>query len=255
MKKYLLLSVILFNINLFAQSSAGANANIEYPSLIDVPTAGVLDKGNVGLGVYFMPLGVVISKIEVGVFDNFSIGVSYGAANFIGMDSPKWYKLPGVSVKLRIIDESLSMPAFALGFDSQGKGEFDNELNRFKIKSSGFYFAASKNFSFLGFLGLHGALNYSLENEDGDKDIDFSFGFEKTLGSNLSVVGEYDLAINDNARRSYGAGNGYLNMGVRWSFGNGLTLGFDLRDLLSNKKLNTASADRAVKVEFIKSMF
>ncbi|MCX6152303.1 MAG: YjbH domain-containing protein [Ignavibacteriales bacterium] len=262
--------ILLLTVCSFAQGTAGADAKLENQFIVDMPTAGVLKKGNVGTNIYLMPDGVLISRLEVGVFDNFSFGISYGAANFIGVGSPKWYKLPGVDIKVKIIEETDATPAIALGFDSQGKGQFftkysefsgtflgtsDFEVNRFKIKSPGFFASASKNFQFLGYLSLHGCMNYSLETDDQEKDLNFIIGAEKTIGSKISVVAEYDFAINDNSKKSLGDGNGYLNAGVRWSLGDGFTLGFDLRDLLSNKKLNPGSADRAIKVEFIKPIF
>ncbi|MGE5399939.1 MAG: hypothetical protein ACM3S2_06030 [Ignavibacteriales bacterium] len=257
---YLLVCLFLLPISLFSQNTAGTEASDEPEFLIDMPTAGILGKGNVGTNFYLMPTGVLISRLEVGVFDNFSFGISYGASNFIGSGSPLWFKLPGVSVKIKIIDESEGLPSVALGFDSQGKGDFiktlDNrEVNRFKIKSPGFYGAVSKNFQFLGYLGLHGTVNYSLEGEDGDKDLNLTVGIEKTIGNRLSVVTEYDFAINDNTGSAFGGGNGYLNAGLRWAMGDGFTVGFDLRDLLNNKKLNPGTADRALKVEFIKPIF
>ncbi len=256
MKKlsFLLLIALSFSFT-FAQGTAGTNAKYEYRSLIDLPTAGILEKGFVGVSADVMPYGVVISKIEVGVFDNFSFGISYGGANIIGTGKVDWYKLPGVNVRARLVDETETMPAFTLGFDSQGKGLYDDELSRFEIKSPGFYVAAAKNFEFLGYLSLHGIINYSLEREDDDKDLNLGIGFEKTVGGKISIVGEYNFAINDNTIKAYGDGNGYMNLGIRWSVGEGFTVGLDIRDLLDNKKINSNKADRALFVEFIKSIF
>jgi len=39
-------------------------------------------------------------------------------------------------------------------------------------------------------------------------------------------------------------------MGIRWSIANGVTVGFDLRDLLANKQWDASSADRALMIEF-----
>lgn len=252
--------ILLLPAAVFPQGLAGSEAENESEYLIDVPTAGVLEKGHVGVNFYMMPAGVVMSRLEVGAFENFSFGISYGAANFIGTGSPLWYKLPGVMLKVKVVDESNGFPALALGFDSQGKGEFikkidDKDINRFRVKSPGFYASASKNFQFLGYLSLHGTLNYSLEREDGDKDLNFSLGFEKTLGSRLSFIAEYDFAINDNTANALGDGNGYLNAGVRWSLSENFTVGFDLRDLLNNKKLNAGTADRALNVQFVNPIF
>lgn len=239
----------------FAQGTAGTNAKYEYRSLIDLPSAGILEKGFVGVSADVLPYGVVISKIEVGVFDNFSFGISYGGANVIGTGKIDWYELPGVNVRARLVDETESMPAFTFGFDSQGKGLYDSELNRFEIKSPGFYVAAAKNFELLGYLSLHGIINYSLERDDDDKDLNLGVGFEKTVGDKISIVGEYNFAINDNSIKAYGDGNGYMNFGIRWSVGDGFTIGLDIRDMLDNKKINSNKADRAIFVEYIKSIF
>ncbi len=258
MKKlnFVLSILLLYSSVVFAQGTAGEKAKYEYRSLIDMPSAGVLEKGFVGVSTDVMPAGVVISKIEVGVFDQVSFGISYGGANIIGSGRPDWYKLPGVNIRFRLFDESTTFPAISAGFDSQGKGLYFDSTNRFSIKSPGFYGAVSKNFEFLGFLSLHGSVNYSLENKDGDNFMNIMVGFEKTIGKSVSVIGEYDFALNDNNTNSYyGDGNGYLNVGLRWSMGEGFTLGLDLRDLLDNRKWSPGSADRAIKIEYIKSIF
>ena len=242
-------------INLSAQGTAGTDAKFEYRSLVDLPSAGVLEKGFVGVTMDVLPAGVVISKMEVGVFDNFSFGISYGGANIIGTGKIDWYKLPGINARIRVLDETEGTPALTLGFDSQGKGNYFDFEDRYEIKSPGFFAAASKNFEFLGYLSVHGMINYSLEREDGDKDLNLGIGVEKTIGSRFSIITEYDFAINDNGKVSLGDGNGYLNMGARWSVGDGFTLGMDLRNLLDNKKFNSNKADRGIFVEYIKGIF
>ena len=256
MKKVLplLFSLFISSIGL-CQGSAGESAKYEYRNLIDMPTAGILEKGFVGATSDILPQGVFIAKLEVGVFENISFGISYGGSNLIGAGSPGWYKYPGVNIRYRLFNESVGLPALTFGFDSQGKGEYFDSSSRFAIKSPGFFGAVSKNFAFLGFFSIHGTMNYSLERKDGDNFVDLSTGFEKTIGPNLSIVGEYDFALNDNNSNSYGAGNGYFNMGLRWVMGDGLTLGFDLRDLLNNKKWSPSTADRSIKIEYIKNIF
>ncbi len=257
MKKSLpiLLLIIALSRVSFPQGTAGTDAKFEYRSLVDLPSAGILEKGYVGVGLDVLPYGVLISKIEVGVFENFSFGISFGGENVIGSGLITWYKLPGVNIRARIIDETESLPALTLGFDSQGKGIYFDSYKRYEIKSPGFYAAASKNFEFLGYLSVHGILNYSLERNDGDKDLNLGVGIEKTIGSRVSLIAEYNFAVNDNNGGALGNGNGYLNMGVRWSVGEGFTVGMDLRDMLENKKINSNKADRAIFVEYIKSIF
>lgn len=256
MKKFSpLLLLLLISTQTFSQGTSGSNAKYEYRNLIDLPTAGILPKGFTGVSLDIMPGGVVVSRIEVGVFEGFSFGISYGGSNIIGSGNIAWYKLPGINLRGRIIDESQALPAITVGFDSQGKGSYNRDLDRYQIKSPGFFAAAAKNFEFFGYLSLHGVINYSLERNDGDKDIDIRVGFEKTLGGRVSLIGEYDLGTNDNTGSSLGKGNGYFNMGLRWSVGDGLTLGLNLRDLLDNKRFNSYSADRGIFVEYVKSLF
>lgn len=257
MKSLKILCAVLFIafINVSAQGTAGTDAKFEYRSLVDLPSAGVLEKGFVGVTMDVLPAGVVISKMEVGVFDNFSFGISYGGANIIGTGKINWYKLPGINARFRVLDETEGTPALTLGFDSQGKGNYFDFEDRYEIKSPGFFAAGSKNFEFLGYLSVHGMVNYSLEREDGDKDLNLGIGVEKTIGSRFSIIAEYDFAVNDNGKVSLGDGNGYLNMGARWSVGDGFTIGVDLRNLLDNKKFNSNKADRGIFVEYIKGIF
>ena len=245
--------ILLSFVNLsFAQGTAGDKAKYEYRNLIDMPTAGIMDRGVVGVNTELLPFGTVIAKVETGIFDNISIGLSYGGSNIIGSGDPDWYPFPpGVNFRFRLMDETILTPSITLGFDTQGKGEYFNDQKRFAIKAPGIFAAASKNFALLGYLSLHGTVNYSpLENKDGDNFVNFMFGAEKTLGSAFSVLLEYNLALNDNSTDIYGEGKGYLNFGVRWSIADGVTVGFDLRDLLENRKWNANSADRALMIEF-----
>lgn len=258
MKKIFSLIILLqiYSFLSFAQGTAGENAKYEYRSLIDMPTAGILEKGYVGVTTDVMPAGVVITKLEVGAFDNISFGISYGGANIIGSGTPKWYRLPGVNFRFRVLNESATIPALTVGFDSQGKGEYFDSTGRYAIKSPGFFGAVSKNFSFLGYLSLHGTINYSLESKDGDNFANLYVGFEKTIGPSISLVCDYNFALNDNNLNDYfGRGNGYLNAGIRWVLGQGFTVGFDLRDLLDNKKWSPSAADRAIRIEYIKNIF
>src|SRR5690606_37820228 len=100
-----------------------------------------------------------------------------------------------------------------------------------------------------------GSANYTLEDDDGENFLNLMTGIEKTIGPNISLVIDYDFTLNDNSTNLFGSGNGYLNVGLRWSLGDGFTIGFDLRDLLDNKKLNPTRADRALRFEYIKSIF
>lgn len=239
----------------FSQGTAGDAASFEYRFLVDMPTGGVLNKGAVGFSTDFLPDGVAIAKIEVGVFENISFGISYGGANVIGIGAAEWYKLPGVNVRVRIVNETLLLPAITLGFDSQGKGKYFSEEKRYTIKSPGFFVAGTKNFALLGYLSIHGTVNYSLENKDGDGFLNMLIGAEKTIGPSFSVMAEYDLGFNDNSVPNFGEGKGYMNWGIKWSISKGFTIGLQLRDILKNKKISSGFGDRAVSMEYVQAIF
>lgn len=246
-------SFLIANSSLTAQNTAGDAANIEPRYVIDTPSAGLLKRGAFAMDIDFFQNGGMTIGLSAGALDRLSFGISYGGSGIIGRDSVVLQKLPGVNIKFRLFDESTSMPAIAFGFDSQGKETYIDSTERFTIKSRGFFAAASKNYSMLGNFSVHGGINYSLENADGDKDLDFFAGAEKSLGSDISLLFEYDFAFNDSAPRSLGKGNGYMNAGMRWSWGNGFTLGVDLKNLVKNQDQVTFS-NRTIKVEYVRTL-
>jgi len=244
----LLITLIVASTASYAQGSAGSGGKFEPRFLVDMPTAGMQDKGTFALDVNFYQEGGVLLGFSVGVFDRLSLGVAYGGSAMIGPHAPVMNDVPGFSAKVRLIEESVLLPAIALGFDSQGKDGYIKEASRYVIKSPGFYAVASKNYSLAGFLSIHGGVNYSLERADGDRDINGFVGAEKTIGPFVSVIVEYNLASNDNTR---GKGRGYLNAALKWSISGGLTLGVNFKDLAMNGK-NATVANRTVILEYVR---
>ena len=239
--------------DLCAQGSAGSGGKLEPRSLVDFPTAGMIPRGSIALDVDFYRDGGVDLACAVGIFDRLSAGLSYGGSGLIGSGSPVMNATPGFSVKVRVLEESVYVPALALGFDSQGHDGYDRNLDRYTIKSPGLYSVFSKNYSVLGFLSVHGGANYSLERSDGNRNINLFAGIEKTVGPFLSLMIEYDLASNDTGHNSLGSGHGYLNMALRCSLGGGLTLGINLKDLADNGG-NVTVANRTVHIEYVKPL-
>ncbi len=248
-----LLFSCLFSSIVVAQGSAGSSARFEPRSIVDMPTAGMLSRGDFAVDMSFYQQGGLLFGMTVGVLDRLSFGVSYGGSRLIGTDSPVMNDIPGVQVKLRILNESVMVPAIALGFDSQGREEYLKGLDRYMVKSPGFYAVVSKNYSFLGFLSLHGGVNYSLERGDGDRDINGYAGVEKTIGPFLSVIAEYNAGLNDSDHQSVGKGRGYLNGSVQIAFGGGITMGVDFKDILANER-GFATPRRTIRVEYIGSL-
>ncbi len=185
-----------------------------------------------------------------GLTDRLMIGLSYGGLRMIGTQSPDWNEVPGFLARVRVIEESEGFPALGIGFESQGAEGYIDAADRFTIKSPGLYLVVSKNYDASGYLGFHGGVNYSLEKDDGDKDVNLFCGLDKSIGSFLSIVGEYNLAWNDNSGNALGRrGRGYLNAGVSVYPGAGITLAFQFKDLLENQP-HEGFANRTLRIDF-----
>jgi hypothetical protein len=220
----------LFMSTAFAQPGA-----LLLGTLMDVPVAKTSAVGSVETGLRLYSGGGMIASLSVGLTGRFTLGVSYGGENIIGIGKINMNPQPCVQVKYLLFEEQNLSPALVIGFDSQGYGGYIKGLKRYAIKSKGFYTVLSKNTSFLGGLGLHICANISLETDDGDRDANFFAGCHKWLNPELCLLGEYDAAINDNSDNAIGSGKGYLNAGVRWSFSQRFFIEFSWKNILENQ--------------------
>ena len=251
-KQFIVTALLIAPGVVSAQSYAGDGATAEPLLIVDKPTAGMLKRGTYFVSSNFYQRGGVLVGISVGVFDPFSFGISYGGTNIIGQSPILMNPSPGVNAKLRIVDEGTLLPAIAVGFDSQGKEPYLDNLKRYTIKSPGAYVAFSRNYSLFGNLSIHGGVALSMEKDDGDKDLDPYIGIEKSFGKDISVLAEYDSGLNDNNTKAIGKGRGYLNLAFRWSWGKGLVVGFDLKNVLKNQD-NITIGNRTLQLEYIGS--
>jgi len=243
----------LFVISVLAQSAAAQNdVMVESRYVIDMPTAGMLHRGQVAFDSWIYRDGGMLLGLNVGVFPRLMFGISYGANNVIGVGSMTGQNLPGVNIKYRVIEESFFLPAFVLGFDSQGKEGYVESAGRYVIKPPGLYIAASKNYSFLGDLSFHGCVNYSSEDAD-SKSPDLSIGLEKSLGEDLAFVSSYDFGLNDrDATAGFGGEHGYLNAGLRFMPGGGFVVELDDKNLLGNEQ-GLPAGDRTFYVGYVQN--
>ena len=206
---------------------------------------GMNDPANLGTmyGLYCSGSHLFPEWADITIKPNFQRNV------FIGEGKVNWNPRAEVHARYRLYEESYSLPAISIGFNSQGYGAYleADSIKRYTIKSKGFYVVGSKNYSFLGVLGFHGGINLSLEDSDGDNDPNFFVGFDKSISSEISFVGEYDFAINDNEDNSLVAKKGYLNSGLKWNIGSNLNLEINIKNLLNNRK-NVPDSNREIKI-------
>jgi hypothetical protein len=204
----------------------------ELVRLVDSPTAGLVDKGLFAVDLRLFPDGGLVGQLHAGIMRRLTIGMSFGGEGLIGNDRIDWYPRVEAAARYRVLEESEALPAFSIGYETQGFGPRAGD--RYQVKSKGFYVAASKNYvSGFGQFGLHSGINWSREDKDDDGPNGW-LGIDKTVNEELSVVAEYDFALNDNDDESLGSGRGYLNAGAYWSPAQGLSLGFLLKNILEN---------------------
>lgn len=235
---------------LAAEGSAGTGGTLEPRVIVEMPTAGMLAKGTYAIDASLYQEGGMLVGFSAGLLDRLAVGISYGGSGLIGTGDPVMNEVPGFFVKVRVLEESVAVPALALGFDSQGQNGYLKDLDRYVVKSPGFYAVLSKNYTMLGYLSIHGGVNYSLERADDDRDMNFFAGAEKTLGPFASVVLEYNLGMNDSDNKALGRGRGYLNTSLNLSPGSGLTISIGFKDMLKNGREGGFSG-RTLRIEFV----
>lgn len=231
----------------------GQNAEIfpQPTDLVTCPTAGILPRGAFLVDANIFRDGGLLLGMSVGVSGNLMFGISYGGSQIIGNKKVIWNEQPGVEVKYRMINEGMSYPALAIGFNSEGYGAYIKDLKRYEQKAKGFYLTASKNFNLLGNLGFHGGVNYNpLEKEDGDSDPSVFFGIDKDINRDISIFAEYDAAINDNDDEDISLGKGYLNAGFRFGLMEHFYFEFFFTDILINNS-RIDYVNRELKINFI----
>ncbi len=242
----------------------------ELLQLADSPTAGILQYSEVLITTKMYRNNGILLGSSVGLFSRFMFGISYGGENIVGNQKPVWNENVEVNARYRILDESPTLPAVVIGFDSRGHGVYHRALKRYDIKSKGFYTALSRNYLFLGNLGFHLGTNYSLERSDGQESLNFFAGLDKSLGDELTVMIDYDMALNDKEIESENSrsseypditgnrkdeslldrkGRGYLNISLYLRFADFLAVKFTAYDLLENNQ-HTTGADRAITINY-----
>ncbi|MCX7834781.1 MAG: hypothetical protein N2450_01770 [bacterium] len=255
---YSLTCIALLFLANFVYSQAPHSVSREPLRIIDAPTAGINARSEFNADLHMYPNGGIQVKLGIGLFRRLMMGVSYGGTNVVGRGKILENKQPGVLVKYRIFEESETLPAITGGYDNQGSGQWDKQLNRYEYKSLGVFAVASKNFSFSeGYnFGVHGSVNWNNLETDDDQGMDIQVGFDLSINEELILLAEYDFALDDykkpdllnNIKGSLGKGKGYLNAGLRWAIER-IYLQFEVKDILGNRR-DATGPDRAFSLHY-----
>jgi len=230
--------------------------------VIDTPTGGMLPRGSFDLDFRTFSGGGLQAALGVGLMERFSIGLAYGASAVLTDTIPVYNPGLEFQIKFRLVEETRNFPDIAVGFSSQGFGSYDNSeradgsrVDRFQVKSPGFYMAFTKRFLLYNNpAGWHWGANYSLENER-DNDPSAFVGFNAELAADMMFLAEYDFALNDNKPDGvYGRGRGFLNMALAWYLTDGLSLELDFKNLLRNRR-GAQAIDREARLVYVEYFY
>ena len=188
----------LFGI-VFAWSPASGLA-VEPRWLVETPTAGTLPHGVMSADLLASEGVGLLGGISYGFWGRVVVNMSFGGSALIGDGSANWNPDPGVSGRIRILNETSSRPAFAIGFRSQGFGPYDDQLERYASKS----------------LGIYGVFS----------------GADLEIAERFSLLVEYQFGFNDNGGQALGRGN--LSVGARLWLVEKVTLGGHLKNVLED---------------------
>jgi hypothetical protein len=226
--------------------------SVEPRWLIEVPTAGVLARGGQAVDVRLSSDNGALGEFEFGLWHRVLVSVSFGGQHLVGGQSAEWNPDPGVSGRIRVLNETGTRPALAVGFRSQGSGSYDDPLKRYQTKSLGVYGVFSRNYRHdFGQGGIHFGLNRSLESGDGDETLTGFVGSDIELAGRVTLLGEYHFGFNDDDSLALGRGRGYMNFGLRLNVTDRLAVEFDLKDVLENN-VRGAGAGKEVRVVILR---
>jgi hypothetical protein len=142
-------------------------------------------------------------------------------------------------------------------------GGYLKSLKRYLIRSKGIYAVAGKNTSFLGGLGIHAGVNWSLENTDtANPRLNLFIGCHKWIHPDVVALLEYDADLNHwqgpsaialNGTQTNGIkssdGKGLLNAAVRWSIARRFFFELSWKNILENDDLPGSS--REIKLVYL----
>ena len=218
-------------------SAPASGGLLRSSNLVDSPTATVLGHGRYRIECRLMNGGSLVAGTSVGIRDRFEVGVSWGMQGLLGRGEVEFNDRTALSLRLLLVEE-MALPALAIGFDNQGYGAWDEDLERYERKSKGFFLVATRNW--YGPLGTDvattGGINFSSENKD-ESSLDFFAGLEQDFDGQFALIVDYAAGLDDRRDERparYGRGLGWLDLGMRWNVIGGVQFKFFFRDLLSN---------------------
>ncbi|MFH0947751.1 MAG: hypothetical protein V1833_01960 [Elusimicrobiota bacterium] len=159
-------------------------------SIIDTPTAEVVEYSNYDLSFRLYGAGGVLSKMTFGVFKPINIGISWDIDKLIGAGNQKIdTRPPAILFKARIFAGGLVLPAIALGYDGQGYGEYNSSgTDKYQYREKGVYLVLTREYLVPGLEMSFGGNIFDFDEDGVYGFAGFTFGIE----SRVLLLAEYD---------------------------------------------------------------
>lgn len=251
--KKIIFVVILFSffittyLKLFG-GSAGKHYTYETQEIVLFPTAGLVLKSDL-FNVKFQGNNVVVLSVEKIAYKDLALGISLAFEDFLGNRRTTLLDYPAIKIKYRLLNEAKYYPAIVVGFDSENYLDIPVNTNKYHHHSIGPYIVASKAFSWqYGIMGIHLGANFPIEFND-NKRGSFFLGLEHSLHKYATAAIEYNFDGGYNKDGSIQKGT--LNMGLKYSIDNNVTINFYLIDFLSTNY----SSYKILNLQFITKLF
>ena len=239
-----LITVLMCHSAVYAEKQEDKDIVVPDTSLIDIPTAGILDYYGFLIKTRFFNEGGVVGSLNFGVMERLNLGASMHVEQFIGSSSDIKMVRPEIQVKFRFFDGGYYTPALALGYNGQGCF-YDKNQKKYMEKGRGLFVVGSKEFGMPN-LVFHGGLNVS------DFDDNYIFGFigmNYTLEDQVSFIFEYDnfFHSNDPSR---------VNIGTRFYITPYFQLDLALREVGKDSFFSNGAkrkSERTVQISYVTS--
>lgn len=239
MKKIILFyAVFAFSVSFLVSADKKRDEFIVMPdvTLIDIPTAGVVDYYGFHFKTRFYNNGGVLTYLNFGIMDRLNLGASFMVDRLIGAESPVKMVKPEMQLKFRVYDGSYYIPAISIGYDGQGY-YYDTNLKKYMQKGKGLYVVGSRE-SFAPNLFTHLGLNVP----DFDDGYVYAFlGLNYNLDDKLNFLLEYDnLFHSDYPER--------LNAGLRININTNFLLDVAFRNIGENSTFQNGQKNRMERI-------
>ncbi|MDO8735399.1 MAG: hypothetical protein Q7K21_09630 [Elusimicrobiota bacterium] len=158
-------------------------------SIIDIPTAEVVEYSNYDLSFRLHGAGGVLSKMTFGVFKPINIGISWDVDKLIGSGSQKIdTRPPAILFKAQVFGGGLKLPAISLGYDGQGYGTYDSDTDKYQYREKGVYLVLTREYLVPGLEMSCGGNIFDFDSDGVYGFLGAAFGIE----NKVLILSEYD---------------------------------------------------------------